>query len=197
MTGTLNDGRGGKGVSYAARLRVQVRGGSVKRRANRIVIEKADSAVLLLAAATDFRGFAGRQSADPVTVTQQDLEKAQSKSFSKLHKEQQADHEKWFNRVSLNLNDGSASPNALLPMQQRLVGFAKGAKDPELAALYFNFGRYLLISSSRPGGLPANLQGIWAEEIQTPWNGDWHLDVNVQMTIGRCKFAAFRNSRNR
>jgi alpha-L-fucosidase 2 len=62
-----------------------------------------------------------------------------------------------------------------------LVEFAKGAGDPALAALYFNFGRYLLISSSRPGGLPANLQGIWAEEIHTPWNGDWHLDINVQM----------------
>ena len=68
-----------------------------------------------------------------------------------------------------------------MPTPQRLAGFAKGAEDPALAALYFNFGRYLLISSSRPGGLPANLQGIWAEEIQTPWNGDWHLDINVQM----------------
>jgi alpha-L-fucosidase 2 len=68
-----------------------------------------------------------------------------------------------------------------LPTEQRLIGFAKGAPDPALAALYFNFGRYLLISASRPGGLPANLQGIWAEEIHTPWNGDWHLDINVQM----------------
>ncbi len=57
----------------------------------------------------------------------------------------------------------------------------KDGGDPSLAALYFNFGRYLLISSSRPGGLPPNLQGIWAEEIHTPWNGDWHLDVNVEM----------------
>ena len=56
-----------------------------------------------------------------------------------------------------------------------------GPGDPSLAALHFNFGRYLLISSSRPGGLPPNLQGIWAEEIHTPWNGDWHLDVNVEM----------------
>ena len=66
-------------------------------------------------------------------------------------------------------------------MVERLARFSQGAADPALAALYFNFGRYLLISSSRPGGLPANLQGIWAEEIQTPWNGDWHLDINVQM----------------
>ncbi|OHB64215.1 MAG: hypothetical protein A2Y76_16000 [Planctomycetes bacterium RBG_13_60_9] len=68
-----------------------------------------------------------------------------------------------------------------MPTLERLAGFSQGTADPALAALYFNYGRYLLISSSRPGGLPANLQGIWAEEIQTPWNGDWHLDINVQM----------------
>ena len=59
--------------------------------------------------------------------------------------------------------------------------FAEGKPDPGLMQLYFDFGRYLLISSSRPGGLPANLQGIWAEETQTPWNADWHLNINVQM----------------
>ena len=181
MTGTLNDGRGGKGVSYAGRLRLQSRGGSVKASGNRLVIEKADEVVLLFAAATDFRGFAGRQLSDPVSATLSDLDKAARKSFAKLRAAQKTDHEQWFNRVSLNLNAGAASPNAALPMERRLAGFAKGAPDPELAALYFNFGRYLLISSSRPGGLPANLQGIWAEEIQTPWNGDWHLDINVQM----------------
>ena len=181
MAGTLNDGRGGKGVSYAGRLRVLAKGGTVKADANKLVIEKADEVVLLFAAATDYRGFAGRQLTDPIGATLRDLDKAAKKSFAKLHAAQKADHEKWFNRVALNLSDGAVSPNAMLPMAQRLEGFAKGASDPELAALYFNFGRYLLISSSRPGGLPANLQGIWAEEIQTPWNGDWHLDINVQM----------------
>jgi alpha-L-fucosidase 2 len=181
MTGTLNDGRGGKGVSYAGRLRVLAKGGTVKADANRLVIEKADEVVLLFAAATDYRGFAGRQLSDPVGATLSDLDKAAKKSFAKLRAAQKADHEKWFDRVALNLNDGPPSPNAALPMAERLVGFAKGERDPELGALYFNFGRYLLISSSRPGGLPANLQGLWAEEIQTPWNGDWHLDINVQM----------------
>ncbi|NOS70983.1 MAG: glycoside hydrolase family 95 protein [Verrucomicrobia bacterium] len=181
MTGTLNDGRGGKGVSYAGRIRVLAKGGIVKADANRLVVERADEVILLFAAATDFRGFAGRQLADPAGATLNDLDKAAKKSFAKLRAAQKSDHEKWFDRVALNLNDGSPSPNAALPMAQRLVGFAKGVRDPELAALYFNFGRYLLISSSRPGGLPANLQGIWAEEIQTPWNGDWHLDINVQM----------------
>ncbi len=178
MTGTLNDGRGGKGVSYAARLRAVARGGSLKTDGNTLIVEKADEVVLLLAAATDYKGFAGRQLDDPVAATRSDVDKAVKKSFDELRAAQKADHERWFNRVELNL---AATPNSVLPTDQRLVGFAKGAPDPALAALYFNFGRYLLISSSRPGGLPANLQGIWAEEIQTPWNGDWHLDINVQM----------------
>jgi alpha-L-fucosidase 2 len=181
MTGSLNDGHGGKGVSYAARVRVLAKGGTVQGHGNKLVIEKADEVVLLFAAATDFRGFAGRQLTDPVGATLSDLNQAAKKTFAELRAGQKADHQKWFNRVSLSLNDGAASPNSGLPMGQRLAGFARGDRDPELAALYFNFGRYLLISSSRPGGLPANLQGIWAQEIQTPWNGDWHLDINVQM----------------
>ena len=178
MTGTLDDGRGGRGVSYAARLRAVVRGGSVKADGKTLVVDKADEVVLLLAAATDFQGFAGRQLSDPVAATQSDLDKAAKKSFDELRAAQKADHEKYFNRVELNL---PATANSALPTVERLAGFSQGADDPALAALYFNFGRYLLISSSRPGGLPANLQGIWAEEIQTPWNGDWHLDINVQM----------------
>lgn len=178
MTGTLNDGRGGRGITYAARLRAQVRGGSVKAGDNTLVVANADEVVLLLAAATDYRGFAGRQLDDSLAATQDDLDKASRKSFAELRAAQKADHEKWFNRVELDL---PATANSALPTGRRLAGLAEGAEDPALAALYFNFGRYLLISSSRPGGLPANLQGIWAEEIQTPWNGDWHLDINVQM----------------
>ena len=178
MTGTLDDGHGGKGVSYAARLRVAARGGSVKAEGNTLVVENADEVVLLLAAATDFKGFAGRQLDDALAAVKSDLDRAAAKSFDELRTAQKADHEKWFKRVELNL---PATVNSALPNIERLIGFAQGAADPALAALYFNFGRYLLISSSRPGGLPANLQGIWAEEVQTPWNGDWHLDINVQM----------------
>ena len=178
MNGTLEDGRGGRGVSYAARLRILARGGSVRVEGNRLAVNGADEAVLLLAAATDFKGFAGRQLSDPVGTTANDLNEAAKKSFNELREAQKADHEKYFNRVKLNL---PSTANSALPMVERLARFSQGAEDPALAALYFNFGRYLLISSSRPGGLPANLQGLWAEEIQTPWNGDWHLDINVQM----------------
>lgn len=178
MTGTLNDGRGGRGVSYAARLRVEVRGGTVQTHVKSIRVRKADEVVLLLAAATDYKGFAGRRLDDPVAATRSDIDQAAGKSFEQLRAAQKSDHERFFNRVQLLLPD---TQNSALPTLDRLKGFEKGADDPALAALYFNFGRYLLIGSSRPGGLPANLQGLWAEEIRTPWNADWHLNINAQM----------------
>jgi alpha-L-fucosidase 2 len=178
MTGTLNDGNGGEGVTYAARLRVLAKGGKVHAERDALRVTAANEVILLLAAATDYRGFAGRQLSDPLSATKRDLAKAARKSVDKLRQRQRADHKKWFDRVSLAL---SATSNSWLPTDRRLAGFAANEEDPALAALYFNYGRYLLISSSRPGGFPANLQGIWAEEIQTPWNGDWHLDINVQM----------------
>jgi len=178
MTGTLDDGRGGRGVTYAARLRVLATGGTVRSDGNSLVVETADDVLLLLTAATDFQGFAGRHLNDPVAATQSDLDQAAKRSFAELRAAQKADHEKYFQRVSLQLPTTATSK---LPTVERLARFSQGEPDPALAALYFHFGRYLLISSSRPGGLPANLQGIWAEEVQTPWNGDWHLDINVQM----------------
>ena len=113
-----------------------------------------------------------------MATSRSDLDRLNDSEFPALHAAHVADFQKWFNRVVLNL---PATANSALPTDRRLRGFAGGAADPALAKLYFDFGRYLLISASRPGGLPANLQGIWAEEIQTPWNGDWHLDINVQM----------------
>ena len=181
IQGTLNDGHGGKGITYAARLRVLAKGGNVTRESNTLRIQYADHVTLLLTAATDFRGFAGRQLTDPLAATSADLDKAAAKSFDELRAAHRQSFAHWFDRVSLALDDGHVHHNALLPTDQRLVAVTTGTPDPALAALYFNFGRYLLISSSQPGGLPANLQGIWAHEIQTAWNGDWHLDINVQM----------------
>jgi len=176
MTGTLNDGKGGDGLTYVARLRVV--GGSVKAEGNMLVVNAEDEVVLLFAAATDYRGMAGRQLSDPVAATVADLDKVENKTFAQLRAAQKADHEKWFSRVTLSLPE---TENSCLPTDQRLAGYRDGNADPSLAALFANFGRYLLIGSSRPGGLPANLQGIWADEIHTMWNGDWHFNINVQM----------------
>ncbi len=143
-------------------------------------MSKADEVVLLIVAGTDYQGFAGRQTKDPLAATLNDLNLASKKSYKSLRKAHIADYQKYFQRVSLQLDPLDAIA-AEKPTPERINAAEKGPGDPNLAALYFNFGRYLLISSSRPGGLPPNLQGIWAEEIHTPWTGDWHLDVNVQM----------------
>jgi alpha-L-fucosidase 2 len=178
MTGTLNDGKGGEGLRHVTRVRVIADGGQVSNTDNHIRVTAANSVTLLVAAATDYRGFAGRGTADPAAATLADIDRAEVRSFDQLRARHEQDHASFFNRVRLDLGGHAA---AAKPTDRRLADFAKGAPDPALAALYFNYGRYLLIGSSRPGGLPANLQGIWAEEIQTPWNGDWHLDINVQM----------------
>jgi alpha-L-fucosidase 2 len=181
MTGTLNDGKGGEGLTHVTRVKVLAKGGSIQTVGNRLRVSDADEVTLLVAAGTNYMGFAGRRTADPLAATANDIAKAIAKGFDNLLADHIKDHRSYFDRVSLQLGGADAAKAAEMPTDRRLMEFAKGQADPALAALYFNFGRYLLIGSSRPGGLPANLQGIWAEEVQTPWNGDWHLDINVQM----------------
>jgi alpha-L-fucosidase 2 len=180
MTGQLDNGTNGNGLKYAARVRVLNHGGKVSANGNSLEITGTDEAILLISAATDYRGFAGRQLDNPQSATADDLDRASKKSFRKLLAAHVADYQQYFRRVSFQLEPANTAV-AKLPTLQRIIWANEHGGDPNLAALYFNFGRYLLISSSRPGGLPPNLQGIWAEEIHTPWTGDWHLDVNVQM----------------
>jgi alpha-L-fucosidase 2 len=180
MTGQLDNGTDGKGVRYAARIRVLNKGGQISVNGNVLRVSGANEVVLLIAAETDYQGFAGRQTKDPPVVTLDDLNRAAGKSFKSLRKVHIADYQKYFDRVSLHLDPANANI-ATEPTPKRIQWAHDHGGDPNLAVLYFNFGRYLLISSSRPGGLPPNLQGIWAEEIHTPWTGDWHLDVNVEM----------------
>ena len=180
MTGQLDNGVDGKGVKYAARVRILNQGGEVSVQGNVLSVSKANEVVLLITAATDYQGFAGRQTKDPLAASLKDLNQAAKKSYQSLRQAHIADYQKYFDRVSLHLEPANAD-EANQPTPKRIEWAKLNGGDPGLAALYFNFGRYLLISSSRPGGLPPNLQGIWAEEIHTPWNGDWHLDVNVEM----------------
>ncbi len=180
MTGQLDNGTDGKGIRYAARIRVLNQGGLVSVQGPVLSVSGANEVILLIAAATDYRGFAGRQTKDPLAATREDLNHAAKTGYEKLRSAHIADYQKYFQRVSLQLEPLDAVA-AEKPTPERLQTDQNGVGDPSLAALHFNFGRYLLISSSRPGGLPPNLQGIWAQELSTPWNGDWHLDVNVQM----------------
>jgi alpha-L-fucosidase 2 len=180
MSGQLDNGTDGKGVRYVARVRVLNKGGKISVHGNTLSLENTDEATLFISAATDYQGFAGRQTVDPTNASLVDLDHAARKSFKALRRAHVADYQKYFHRVRLELGPTDSSVD-LLPTPKRILAAEAGPGDPSLAALQYNFGRYLLISSSRPGGLPANLQGLWAEEINTPWNGDWHLDINVQM----------------
>jgi alpha-L-fucosidase 2 len=140
----------------------------------------ADEVTLLVTAATNYEGFAGRHSKDAEFVALQDMRAAAQRPYALLLTRHQADYRGYFRRVSLAIGDGDAALEQRTAAD-RLTAAHLGANDPGLAALYFQFGRYLLISPSRPGGLPANLQGLWAEGIHPGWKGDWHLNVNVQM----------------
>jgi len=180
MTGRLNNGTDGNGMRFAARVRVLQNGGSAKVEEKTLRVRDANHATILITAATDYQGYAGRRTSDPSAAASDDMAKAAGRSYESLRCAHIAEYRKYFDRTTLWLGP-SAAEAAAKPTPARLKAAAEGGRDPGLAALYFQFGRYLLISSSRPGGLPANLQGIWADTLDTPWNGDWHLNVNVQM----------------
>jgi len=202
MTGNTSANRGVKGMKFVARLKAIHSGGKVSVKGQTLQVDSADEVVLLVAAGTNYQGFGGRNTADPMAATTDDIVKASGKSYGQLRAAHIADYRSYFDRVSIKLDDGTtkSAAAAALPTDKRHAAIAKGGTDPALAALYFNFGRYLLISSSRPGDMPANLQGLWAEGIQTAWNCDYHLDINVQMNywpaevcgLGDCHLPLFK-----
>ncbi len=184
ISGQLNDGRGGDtGTRYAAHVRVLPRGGQIGGEGAALTVAGADEVTLLITAATDIRrrSFAGRDVTDPSATAAADLAAAARSGYPALRAAHVADYQALFSRVNLDLGPAQPADLAARPTLDRLRAFHAGGDDAALAALYFNFGRYLLIASSRPGGFPANLQGIWTDRINTPWNGDWHSNVNVQM----------------
>lgn len=174
LGGQLASGQAGvEGVRFEGRVRVVLDGGRTLAENGALRVEGANAATVLFSGGTSL--------VDPrfAELARERIEAASHTPFSRLRTEHVRDYRSFFRRVSLTLPEG---PSAHLSTPERLVATAKGENDPSLEALYFNFGRYLLISSSRPDSpLPANLQGIWAEETQTPWNGDFHLNINVQM----------------
>lgn len=169
MEGQLYEGRG---VKFIAKLQGSIQNGSLKTAGHSLIVEKSDSAVLLLAAATDFKGKAHAE------LVAEQISSAVQKEISVLQEAHIREYQTYFQRVELNLDGPDFEA---IPTNQRLQAIKDGMIDPQLLAQYFQFGRYLLISSSRPGCLPANLQGKWAHLIQTPWNCDYHTNINLQM----------------
>ncbi|MFN3410441.1 MAG: glycosyl hydrolase family 95 catalytic domain-containing protein, partial [Limisphaerales bacterium] len=179
MRGQMWDGTNWTGMKFAARLRALTTGGTVAATTNGLEIADADAVTLLLTAATDYRmQLPDWRQGDPEVQTARQLQAAARKNFARLHAAHIRDYQPLFRRVQLDLGQTAA---ATAPTDERLQAIRAGASDPALTTLYFHFGRYLLISCSRPGTMPANLQGLWADGIQTPWNCDYHANINVQM----------------
>lgn len=207
MSGQLADGYGtDQGVRYACVVGAAAKGGSVCTEGNRLYIRDADEAVIAVTAATDLNGFMGKESCDPEEKARQDCAHAlfYEGFFRESHDAPgESSHESSYDAALLwdqiyreHCRKMSAVMNRMqlvfgktqekgkkkeLTTPKRIRRFLKGKPDPNLAALYVEYARYLLYSCSGEGGLAANLQGIWADEIQTPWNGDWHL--NAQQMI--------------
>ena len=174
-------GRGADGgVRFDALLRVKADGGSVTTSGRELVVENADSATLYLTSRTNYNMKNPRRplSADRLRACERCLAKAMAKSYATLLADHEREHRRLFRRVSLDLGGGE---EAVLPTDERLAAVRAGAADPGLEALYFQFGRYLMICSSRPGHMPANLQGLWCQDMKAPWNADYHTNINLQM----------------
>jgi len=160
------------GALYAAHLRVMADGGTVTAEDGVVCVARADSATILLAGSTS------RDDANPAPVVAARIDAASAKPYDALLADHVAEHQRLFRRVSLDLGGAGAANR---PTDERLDAVAEGETDLALVALYFQYGRYLLMCSSRPGGLAANLQGIWADGFAPPWNADYHININIQM----------------
>ncbi len=170
----------GEGMYYAAVLQANVEGGQITAHGDRLSVQGATVCTMILTAATGYRGFDQKPDTpqDAVNaVAMRQLDAASQQSYSAMRQRHVADYRKFFDLVTLTLGSDAAASQ---PTDERLKNFA-AAPDPSLLALYFHYGRYLLISSSRPGSQPANLQGIWSYQVQPPWSSNWTANINVQM----------------
>jgi len=184
LRGQVNrDGGGEPGLSFNATVLALNDGGRVNNAGGVLDVTGADSVTLLIAAATNYPGLGKggpAVSVDPADICAATLARVTSARYKALEAAHISDHQRLFRRVDLALAPTSGAADAV-PTGERLERFRKGQPDPALAALYFQFGRYLLIASSRSGTMPANLQGLWAWKLNNPWNADYHTNINVQM----------------
>jgi alpha-L-fucosidase 2 len=172
LVGQVQEG----GIRFEARLRAIAQGGKVTVTDDAIAVDQADSVMLLLFGASNFKRF-NDISADPAARCQEAIQAVAGKDFDALLAAHVVDHQALFRRVQLDLGTNAA---AALPTDQRLVNFTR-SPDPQLAELYFQFGRYLLIASSRPGDQAANLQGIWNDSLNPAWGSKYTVNINTEM----------------
>jgi alpha-L-fucosidase 2 len=163
-------------LKFEARLGWRVQRGSVEAGSEGLDVKDADSVTFVLATATCFKNFKDA-SGDPAAACRRTIKAVESRSYGGLYKRHVADHRRLFRRTALELGTGDMAEQ---PTDERIKNFAE-QNDPELMELYYQFGRYLLIASSRPGSQPANLQGIWNDKIDPPWESKWTTNINTEM----------------
>ncbi len=169
------------GMRFQFRIKAVSPDGTITNDDSSLIISNATEALLYVSAATSFNGFdkcPDKDGKDEEKIAAQYLQSALKKNYNQLFSEHVRDYQNYFNRVTFSITSDPA-PN--LATDARLDEYKKGKDDPALEEMYFQFGRYLLISSSRPGGMPANLQGIWNKEIRPSWRSNYTTNINLQM----------------
>ncbi len=169
------DGLDGK-VNFTSLIKPQISGGELVHKGQSLQVKGADSATVYIAIATNFNSY-NDLSGDPNIRASRALHAAESKAFAVAKAEHIAYYKRFFDRVTLDLGQ---TPAMKQPTDERIAAFAR-SNDPQMAALYFQFGRYLLISSSQPGTQPANLQGIWNPHMRPPWDSKYTVNINTEM----------------
>jgi alpha-L-fucosidase 2 len=163
-------------LKYVGRVTASAAGGKVEVRGNDLFVSDADAATLVFAAATSFVNYHD-VSADPEARVNRYFERIRKKSYERIRQDHIAEHQRLFRRLSIDLGTTAAS---YLPTNERVKNFSTDS-DPQLAALYYQFGRYLMISSSRPGSTPSNLQGKWNQDSNPWWDSKYTTNINLQM----------------
>jgi len=177
MRGAGGSAGGTKGqLKYQARVKLMAQGGKTTAESGSVSVRDADEVTLLIAAATSYQRF-DAVSGDPESIVKEQLAAGARKSFAQLRTAHLTDYQALFRRVTIDLGTSEAMT---LPTDERIQRFAKG-NDPQLAALYYQFGRYLLISCSRPKGQPATLQGLWNDSMNPPWQSKYTININTEM----------------
>ena len=172
----------GEGMNFEVQVSVRVSGGKITDEGDSLRISGADEATLYLTEATSYNGFnrsPGHDGKDPSVEAGANMRKAWATPYRVLLKEHLGDYQRLFRRVSLHLGIDSAA--AQLPTDLRIRRFDSTGNDHQLQTLYYQYGRYLLIACSRPGSLPANLQGIWNKMVQPPWGSNYTTNINTEM----------------
>ncbi|MES2418848.1 MAG: glycoside hydrolase family 95 protein [Bacteroidota bacterium] len=177
LKGITSDHEGEKGqIKFESQVKVIHQGGTLNTKQNTYEVKNANSATVYIAMATNFKKY-NDLSGNAAAKAAQALDKAVLKNYDQALKTHIQFYQRYFNRIKLNLG---ASPTVNLPTDRRILDFSK-SNDPQLAALYFQFGRYLLISSSQPGTQPATLQGIWNDKMLPPWDSKYTININTEM----------------